>query len=84
MAWYLGHLPSTMASLTVALRLRSLMVTNPNGVELWIEDDYFCETVKDNKTACIIHGPFRYFTPDRQTEIKARCHQGYLHGALGR
>lgn len=47
---------------------------------LWLEYDYYTETVKDGKTACVIHGPFRYYSEKDKTEIVAQYVRGYLEG----
>jgi hypothetical protein len=59
---------------------RHMQAKHENGTELWMEYDYYTETIDYTKTACIIHGPFRYFTLDEKTEIKTRYQDGYLHG----
>lgn len=57
--------------------MKSLMVEQ---VRLWLEYDYYTETVNGDRTACVIHGPFRYYSELDKTEVSAQYVHGYLDG----
>ncbi len=60
--------------------IRHMKALMNEQARLWLEYDYYTETIKDGKTACIIHGPFRYYSEMDKTEIVAQYVHGYLEG----